>query len=391
MILVQDKPARKMRIVHLTFGFPPQIGGVETFVADLTAWQAANGFAVTVIAGSTATDPHEEHRCGVHVHRLPFIHALSHNDLSGVAAIRRKITSISEVFAPEIIHLHPVAAEMLFMGDFIRSTTVPVVTTLHVDVSWQPPVYRKNLGALLARSGIVAVVSDALLRDARRTFPDRASKLCLVENGLASRDPIAVNASPDQYLYLGRLSHEKGVDVALRALALLANGGDRFYLTIAGDGPAREALEALTEALNLRGQVSFLGQVDRDDVPSILSRHTALLVPSRWQEPFGLVVLEAAMAARPAIVSSVGALRDLVEHGITGLHVATEAPEELAAAMIELKSVPERARVMGAAAAARASKDYPISRSGTEYRKLYRLLTRDSVDRASHGMSDVVD
>ena len=70
------------------------------------------------------------------------------------------------------------------------------------------------------------------------------------------------------------------------------------------------------------------------------------------------------MAARPAIVSATGALSDLVQHGVTGLHIAAEAPEELAAAMIELRNAPERARTMGVAAAAHAGRDFSIGRFG---------------------------
>ena len=120
------RPASEMRVLHLTYGFPPQIGGVETFVADLTAWQVANGSTVTVITGSTKTDPDDICIKGVQVYRLPYTDVLTRQDLNGIAAIRRKISSIVDDFAPEIVHLHPVAAEIMFMRDFVRTTSVPV-------------------------------------------------------------------------------------------------------------------------------------------------------------------------------------------------------------------------------------------------------------------------
>ncbi|HEV2674595.1 MAG TPA: glycosyltransferase family 4 protein [Aliidongia sp.] len=360
-----------MKLLHITSAFPPSIGGVETFVADLSAWQAANGVFATVVAGSTDGDAREEHHNGVPLHRLPFVDVLGRQDLGDIMALRRRLASFVASQAPDVIHLHPVAAEMIFMRDVAKAAAVPVVTTLHVDIAWQPAAYQTNLRGLLARSDRIVAVSRPMLENAAQTFPDLAGQLRLVENGMPWRDPSADQAEPAHFLYLGRLAGEKGVDIALRAVALLTDRIPALHLTIAGDGPERAALEALTEALGLGERVSFLGQVGRDRISTLMARHVALLVPSRWEEPFGLVAIEAAMAGRPAIVSISGALPILVEHGVTGLHVERDDPEALADAMIGLVQAPARAALMGRAAAGQAATKWSIARCGEAYGRIY--------------------
>lgn len=366
-----------MKVLHIAPSFPPAIGGVETFVADLASWQAASGVAVAVVAGTTDVGERDEHHNGLPVHRLPFVDTLGRRDLGSLVDLRHRLTAIADGYAPDLIHLHPVAAEMIFMRDLARTTRVPVVATLHVDIAWQPAIYRTNLLSLLARAHAVAAVSRPLLGDAIEAFPTQAQKLHLVENGLARQGRSEIEAEPAHFLYLGRLVTEKGVDIALRALARLSDRAPAVRLTIAGDGPDRAMLEDLAETLGLGGRVSFLGQIDRGHVPELMARHMALLVPSRWREPFGLVVLEAAMAGRPAIVSATGALPDLVVHGVTGLHVEPENPEVLANAMAHLAQAQEQAHRMGLAASARAVSDWSIARCGEAYQALYAQAARD--------------
>jgi len=360
-----------MKVLHIAPAFPPTIGGVETFVAELATWQAANGFEVAIIAGSAESEEREAWASGVHVRRLPFGPVLSAQDMERIAALGRRMTELVATEAPHVVHLHPVAAEMLFMRNLLRTGAIKAVASLHMDVGWQPVGYRANLEALLAGTAAIAAVSERVLLDTKLLFPELANKIQLVENGLAWQDGPDTESASGHFLYLGRLVPEKGVDVALRALSLLVEVDPTIHLTIAGDGAERPALEALTDTLRLQGSVTFLGQVERRQVPMLMARHMALLMPSRWQEPFGLVVLEAAMANRPTIVSTVGALPTLVRHAVTGLHVEPDAPEALATAMLDMTQAPEQTRKMGRAAAKHAALKWSITRAGESYRRIY--------------------
>lgn len=116
-------------------------------------------------------------------------------------------------------------------------------------------------------------------------------------------------------LYVGRLWHGKDVDVLIQAFAAVA-GGDRSHLLIAGDGPERENLKVL--AGRTTADVRFLGFQDRLHICDLYEAADVLVLPSR-SEPWGLVVNEAMLFAKPVIVSDhVGARAVLVRDRYNG-------------------------------------------------------------------------
>ena len=123
------------------------------------------------------------------------------------------------------------------------------------------------------------------------------------------------------FLYLGRLSPEKGILTILKAWQQLKQPDWRLIL--AGDGAQRTELENFCQENQLIG-VSFLGYQSASTVVSLIQRATAVLVPSLWYETFGRVVVDAFACGRPALVSDLGALAELVNDGETGLRVKPE-------------------------------------------------------------------
>lgn len=113
----------------------------------------------------------------------------------------------------------------------------------------------------------------------------------------------------DHFLYLGRLSPEKGV-----ATLLAAHRPEHPPLVVVGDGPQRGDLEPLGGA-----NVRFTGAVGASEVPALLAQTRALVLPSRCYEGAPRAVLEAYAAGVPVVASRVGALPELVEDGASGL------------------------------------------------------------------------
>ncbi len=99
-------------------------------------------------------------------------------------------------------------------------------------------------------------------------------------------------------LLLGRLVEEKGFDVALRACVDVVRAIPDVRIVVAGDGLARADLLVLVDELGLGDVVEWLGPVAIGDVPAVLDRATVVVVPSRYEEPFGLVAVEAGLAGR---------------------------------------------------------------------------------------------
>jgi len=148
------------------------------------------------------------------------------------------------------------------------------------------------------------------------------------------------------FLYLGRLKRYKGVEVALRALALTRATRADLVLEIAGQGDDRPRLERLAADLGLQGAVRFLGFVSDEDKRQLLRRAWAVVFPSP-KEGWGITNVEAAACGTPALASDSPGLRESVLHGETGYLVPHGDAAALAARMLELAVDPTRVAALG--------------------------------------------
>ncbi|MEA3341571.1 MAG: glycosyltransferase, partial [Chloroflexota bacterium] len=118
-------------------------------------------------------------------------------------------------------------------------------------------------------------------------------------------------------LHVGRLSYEKNVDLLLRAFAHIAGDYPAARLTIAGDGPDREALARLADELGLSERVCFTGFVPHEQLPA-LYQAADLFATGSTIETQGLVVLEAAACGLPVVAVDALALPEAVHHTVNG-------------------------------------------------------------------------
>jgi glycosyltransferase involved in cell wall biosynthesis len=164
---------------------------------------------------------------------------------------------------------------------------------------------------------------------------------------------------------VGQLIPEKGVDLLLDAVALLAARGIDARLDVVGriDGwvqpryqAYRERVQARAAEADLDGRVRFLGW--RDDVPALMAGAAVHCCPSRpeQREAFGLVVVEAKQAGVPSVVTPTGALPELVAHGVDGWVCEHISAEDLALGLGRFLTDPTLLARAGAAALASAAR-----------------------------------
>jgi glycosyltransferase involved in cell wall biosynthesis len=175
----------------------------------------------------------------------------------------------------------------------------------------------------------------ALIRAGQRHFDrvlacSRWVQRELASNGLGSEHltlPVAppgagfrrVPAAEPLFVYCGRLEATKGVATLLRAFARTRTESPAARLRIVGRGAERGSLERLVQSLGLEGAVTFRGWVPPAEVERELADAWALVVPSLWAEPLGLVAVEAIVRGVPVIASASGGLGEVVAHGVSGL------------------------------------------------------------------------
>ncbi len=165
------------------------------------------------------------------------------------------------------------------------------------------------------------------------------SKVVLIPNAVDARD-LEVTLSRDECraklglpadatiaCVVGRLSHEKGQDVALRALAILRDRRVSVSFAFAGDGPDRDALETLAKSLGVSDRAVFLGH--QKTVGVVYRASDLLVMPSR-SEAMPNALLEAMTLGLPAVATRVGGVPEVCDDGVTGWICAPESPESLA-------------------------------------------------------------
>jgi glycogen synthase len=196
--------------------------------------------------------------------------------------------------------------------------------------------WRDRLKRFLLRyaSGSIAV--------SRAVADDLATPSTVVNN--AYRDAIfrlmpEVERTLD-LVFVGRLVSDKGADLLLEALAALAARGVDAGLSVVGEGPERPRLEAQARRAGLTGRVQFLGARTGKDLARVLNQHRILVVPSRYQEPFGIVALEGIACGCVVVGSAGGGLKDAI--GPCGETVSNSDAGALADALERLLRDPSR-------------------------------------------------
>jgi glycosyltransferase involved in cell wall biosynthesis len=189
--------------------------------------------------------------------------------------------------------------------------------------------------------------------------------------GQLARPPLS---DPPTVLFAGRLVREKGTHILLEAFRNVVEGIPAARLEIAGDGPEAGIVREQARQAGIADRVTFHGWLSSDDLDGLYRRAWVQAVPSLFEEPLGMVAVEAAVRGVPAVVSDTGGLAEIVVEGETGCRVPRNDVDALAAALERFLGHRDEAERMGANARARALERFSLDTYVDRFRDLYERV-----------------
>lgn len=334
-----------MRILLHT-RFYPNLGGIET-----VAWLLAHewhrlGESVTVVSDVVCA-PAQRRDLPFPVHYRP-------TPIQWIGLMRR-----ADVFAHMNISLKALWPLLLVRRPFVAVNHAYYYSDSSGYRNWQ-----ERLKLWLTTKAVNIAVSESVARriPAPCVVIPNPAELSLFQNGdTATRDRDLV--------FLGRLVSDKGCDLLLQALARMAGRGVRPTLTIIGHGPERSKLDQLAVSLKLQDQVTFAGAPTSEKVAELLRQHNIMVVPSTYEESFGVVALEGAACGCVVLGSDGGGLPEAI--GPAGLTFRRNDATDLADKLAHLLQRPQEWRRYREAAPAHLELHQP-SRVARRYLEVIR-------------------
>lgn len=364
---------------------PAEFGGLESVLQLLARSQRARGHRPHVVA--VLPSDHSASACidsiesvGIGVSRIV---GAGRHYVREWRALRDTIREL----APDIVHTHGYRADVL-AGAAARSAFAPTVTTVHgfTGGDWKNRLYEQLQCRSFKYFDAVVAVSRPMRTLLERRGLDGA-RLHVVPNAYATDHPALTADAAREVLgiglgefcvgWIGRLSHEKGADVMLSALAQPALRG--VTLAIVGDGPERAQLEQQAETLGIAKRIHWCGA--RREARRLLRAFDCVVLSSRT-EGTPMVLLEAMAAGVPIIATRVGGIPDVVDDACARL-VPAESAASLAAAIEAARSDPDDTARRSAHASQRVRHRYSIEQWVADYDAVYRGVVRRTERLAS--------
>jgi glycosyltransferase involved in cell wall biosynthesis len=298
-----------------------------------------------------------------------------------------KIHALAGIFRRErfdLVHTHLFHADVAGRLAAIHAAVPHVVHSVHVAEGrfrpWQF-FWARMMADVCDR---IVAVSYAVrdFHSSRCGLP--ADRYTVIPNGIDAsayrHDPAKRHAlrrrlglTPSDILvaFVGRLDHQKGIDVLLSAASHLGARGKPIHLVIAGDGPQRSLVENFIAHGEGGRFCRWLGFYQ--DVQGVLSAADLFALPSRW-EGFGLAAAEAMAAGLPVIATSVPGLQEVLDFGRAGAMIPSEDVITLTEAIERLSAEPAIRRSLGEVGRRRVVENYSIESNIAAHERLYEEI-----------------
>ncbi len=371
---------KQIRVLHVIGG--GEFGGAERHILNLARAMDPQRVSLTVCCLFAAPFVQVARRAGINATAIPMRHKLDFGSLQRLRSLLRE-----EQF--DLVHTHGVRANLLGR---LSACGVPgvraVITTVHSLMSLDYPGFWSRTANLCTErvsrrltTHFIAVSEGMRQHLVSEGVP--REKISVIYNGLDVENFLSgarpglfrrqwgIAAGVPVFAIVGRLHSVKGQAYFLRAAALfLRHRADARFLVV-GYGPDRPALENLARELGIADKVLFTGFVE--DIPSLLA-DLDLLVIASLSEGFSFMAVEAMAVGVPVLATAVGGLREVVEHGRTGMLVPPRDPDALAQGMQWLLEHPGEARRMVEAGRRAVREKFSATAMAGQTEALYRRL-----------------
>lgn len=386
-----------VNLLIYSHAFAPQVGGIETFVAQLARGLAKTGpvenpnnFTVTVVTQVPASREADSGEFSFRIVRNPgaleLWRLVGESDrilLAGPAILPLMFSLLRRRFLIVSHHGYQSICPNGMLFQFPKKTCCPghfAAGRFSECVKCNAPQEKlagslKTLLLTFVRRGLsrLAIFNVAVSEhvSARIALP----RLRVIRNGVpealpARQSVTATGASdgPIVFAYVGRLVTEKGVSVLVEAASLLKSWGCQFQILIIGDGPERIDLQTLASSLNLGPELRFLGFQKGPKLEESMNEVSALVMPSICEDAAPMAVLEQMMQERLIIGARIGGLAE--EIGDAGITFEPANANALAERMKQVIEEPNVIEILGKRARERALIHYTLQRQLDEYREL---------------------
>ena len=260
----------------------------------------------------------------------------------------------------DVIHAHwiiPQGLVAVFLRKLIRSNPALVLTSHGGDLfALKGGLLARLKRWIISRADRLTVVSSAMKDKALQQELVTEQQVAVIPMGVDSQgmfQPPAAGTARKDLLFVGRLVDKKGIEYLIKAMPVVLGKHPNTRLTLIGDGPLRQALEAACQAGGISTQVKFLGSLVNQEIPGHLQTAAVTLFPSVVtdsgdQEGTPVAIMEALACANAVVVSDYPGARDIIHDRENGLLVPQKSPDELARAILFLLDNPGKCREMGA-------------------------------------------
>ena len=343
----------------LTWEYPPRIvGGIARVVNDLSKRLIKDGHEVTVVTYRDGNTPYYELDKGVNVYRVDNFMINANNFIDWIMQLNfNMIAKVGEIIAKEgkfdVIHAHDwlvaYAAKTLK-----QAYGMPIVSTIHATEAGRNSGIREanqkyindTEWMLTYESTEVIVNSNYMKGELQRLFGLPFEKINVVPNGVNITNYSGIERdytfrrkyamdNEKIILFMGRLVYEKGVQYLIGAMPKILEHYHDAKLVIAGQGGMINELKQEVYNLGLGNKVCFAGYLNGKDVGKMYKAADMAVFPSTY-EPFGIVALESMLSGTPTVVSDVGGLNEIIEHGIDGMKSYAGNPNSIADSVLTL-------------------------------------------------------